>query len=767
MSKPSLKINDSLLGDNSAPQRVDVQVTPVFSAMANSRLRFLLLRGGAGSSKSYSICQHLTLKFLQEKKKKILILRKSLPYLRVSTYLMMKEVAKELGVLERIAEEKVLLNWTYKDNLIHFGSLDDPEKIKCYHPDTEILTNKGFVNITKIKKGDMVATMNPATLKAEYASVKKTFVYDYNDYLYSPESATGVRDSHVGFAVTNEHKMIASTKDNRRFRRIKITNLEGKRFYVPRAADWKGSKPKTFTIPKWKDNDDSADKNWSWDDGRKNRTFDIVPWLKFLGWYLSEGSLYSKGWTIIISQTGKNEQNREEIKKVIDELGYKWWDNEDSIYLCGIDLYKYLESLGRYCYEKRIPREVLELDKSLLVHLLDALVKGDGTKNSETNSVYYTTSIGLVDDVSELAIKIGLIPLVRDGKITEYQYDNARPFWIVGITGPNRSKDTAVSKLKKIRYTGKVYCLTVEPYNTVMIRYNNRVMWCGQSSDWSYIWMEEATEFTYRDFMLLKTRLRTKTVDKIPNQMLLSFNPTDESHWIKTELIDKAMRGVGEIHSTYLDNPFLDDDYIADLEEIIKQDRNFYRIYALGEWGKLDNLIYSNWDVVPDLWPDNISDTIFGIDFGYNAPSVLVMIGLKDKDVYEKQLIYKSHLTNQMLIDEMKRVVPVEMRKKCSFYADTAEPDRIEEIKKAGFNIKPANKKIKEGIDFIKMLRVHISESSGDIIKEKRAYSWRTDRKGNVLDEPIGFLDHAQDAERYAIYTHLRGSRDYTIRWLS
>ena len=64
-----------------------------------------------------------------EKKKKILILRKSLPYLRVSTYLLMKELAQSFGVVNRIEEEKVLMNWNYKNNLIHFGSLDNVEKI--------------------------------------------------------------------------------------------------------------------------------------------------------------------------------------------------------------------------------------------------------------------------------------------------------------------------------------------------------------------------------------------------------------------------------------------------------------------------------------------------------------------------------------------------------------------------------------------------------------------------------------------------------------
>ena len=131
MSKPALKFDtDSLLNDAVVPQRVEIQATPVFTKTLELDARIVLERGGAGSGKSFAVGQILLSKFLQEKKKKILILRKSLPYLRVSTYMMMKEIARSFGVEHRIEEEKVLLNWTYRDNLIHFSSLDNPEKIK-------------------------------------------------------------------------------------------------------------------------------------------------------------------------------------------------------------------------------------------------------------------------------------------------------------------------------------------------------------------------------------------------------------------------------------------------------------------------------------------------------------------------------------------------------------------------------------------------------------------------------------------------------------
>jgi len=44
-----------------------------------------------------------------------------------------------------------------------------------------------------------------------------------------------------------------------------------------------------------------------------------------------------------------------------------------------------------------------------------------------------------------------------------------------------------------------------------------------------------------------------------------------------------------------------------------------------------------------------------------------------------------------------------------TIYADSSEPARIEEISRAGFDIRPADKSVKDGIDFCKRRKVHVS----------------------------------------------------------
>jgi len=86
-------------------------------------------------------------------------------------------------------------------------------------------------------------------------------------------------------------------------------------------------------------------------------------------------------------------------------------------------------------------------------------------------------------------------------------------------------------------------------------------------------------------------------------------------------------------------------------------------------------------------------------------------------------------------------------------YADSAEPDRIEQIRKAGYNVHPAKKDVAAGIDYVKSLNLVITSSSSNVIGEIRTYKYMERKDGSVIDEPVPFNDHALDALRYALFT--------------
>ena len=267
-----------------------------------------------------------------------------------------------------------------------------------------------------------------------------------------------------------------------------------------------------------------------------------------------------------------------------------------------------------------------------------------------------------------------------------------------------------------------------------------------KSSEFNYIWIEEATEFEFEDYLQLKLRLRRAT--NSVNQMFLTFNPV--AGWTQKQFFEQESDDVAILHTTYLDNPFLDIEYTKMLELLKDQDEAYYQIYTLGQFAILKNKIYSNYQIVSKM-PGSFDEIIYGVDFGYNNPSVILEIGLKDDNIYITKELYETRLTNEELIEKLKYFVK---NKNAEIYADSAEPARIEEISRAGFNIYPAKKDIKNGIDFIKRKKIYIHETCTNTIKEIQSYKWKEKKDGEILDEPVKFLDHAMDALRYAVYTH-------------
>ena len=278
----------------------------------------------------------------------------------------------------------------------------------------------------------------------------------------------------------------------------------------------------------------------------------------------------------------------------------------------------------------------------------------------------------------------------------------------------------------------------------------------------NYIWVEEATDIEYTDYLQLNLRLRRVNVNPgWKNQIFLTFNPIDEHHWLVQHFVrGKPDDNVLVHHSTYLDNPFLDEEYVQELIDLAEKDINFYRIYTLGEPGVLTNKIYHNYVTVPrESWPIvHSSEKVYGIDFGFTRPSSVISLIFADGDaVYVKEELYQTHLTNSDLIEKLKEIDPA---KRGLYYADSAEPDRIEEIRQAGFNIHPAFKSIKLGIDRVKRRKLYIHEDSVNTLKEINNYKYREDRDGSALEEPVQFQDHAMDSLRYGIASY---EEDYEL----
>ncbi len=274
-----------------------------------------------------------------------------------------------------------------------------------------------------------------------------------------------------------------------------------------------------------------------------------------------------------------------------------------------------------------------------------------------------------------------------------------------------------------------------------------------------YLWMNEANEFSVEDFEQLNMRTE--------KQVFMDYNPSHLFHWIYDRL--QTRKDCIVIPSTFLDNPFLSQELVKEIENYKDKDQNYWRIYGLGLRGVTETLIYTHWQYC-DVLPENPDKRMFGLDFGFNNQTALVEVDEKDKDYYWHELLYEKYITNADLIrtesEAIEKGKPLgKLHKlvnegKLSYndiiYADSAEPGRIEEIMQAGFNVVPAFKtEIKNGVDIIKSHKFFITKESINLSKEAKSYSWKT-KDGKPLEEPVKENDHLLDAGRYAIITDLK-----------
>jgi phage terminase large subunit len=297
------------------------------------------------------------------------------------------------------------------------------------------------------------------------------------------------------------------------------------------------------------------------------------------------------------------------------------------------------------------------------------------------------------------------------------------------------------------------------------------------------IWIEEATELTANDYRQLRLRLRKPIATYL--QIVLSYNPVSKQAFTykmfylgdgkpKTYRVRKSITfpdGTTEnyyvtvLHSTYKDNiKHLPRSYVAELEGMKDEDYFYYRVYALGEYADLLTTIYRNIEIVRSI-PDLEFEPIFGgLDFGFNHPMVLLDVYKFNKEVYLKCRYFETGKTTMDLKEYLTKIKYDPRRK---IYCDSAEPDRIEVLRKKGlsgtdgqplsaFNALPAvkgNNSVLDGIDYLKTLHIKLLESDYEVVAQFQGYKWQEDKEGNVIDKPAKFNDDAPDAGRYPLWS--------------
>lgn len=272
-------------------------------------------------------------------------------------------------------------------------------------------------------------------------------------------------------------------------------------------------------------------------------------------------------------------------------------------------------------------------------------------------------------------------------------------------------------------------------------------------------WLEEATEFSLDDFSQVNLRVRDPKAED--QEIILSLNPVSKANWCYLHFfaenpeLEEFRQTVRIVHTTYKDNPHLPEAYVQALLMMKATNEVYYKIYALGEFGSLDKLIYNNWQKM-DFDPDKIKgQPLCGLDFGYtNDPTAFTYSIL----VPEEQRIYickewgGTGYLNDAIADRIKEMGFA----KSIICADSAEQKSIDEIKRLGVpRIKPCVKgkgSVLQGIQKLQQYELVVHPSCKNVIEELENYAWKKDRQTNeYINEPAEGYDHYMDSLRYSL----------------
>lgn len=256
------------------------------------------------------------------------------------------------------------------------------------------------------------------------------------------------------------------------------------------------------------------------------------------------------------------------------------------------------------------------------------------------------------------------------------------------------------------------------------------------------LFINEANNIAYNIADQLITRTR--------KFVFMDWNPSEE-FWFYTEMKDKR-KDLDFITLTYKDNEALDQITIDEIESH-KHNKNWWKVYGLGQLGELEGRIYTGWQIIDEI-PHEARLEVYGLDFGYSVdPTVIEAIYYYNGGYIIDEITYQKGLSNRSIADILTA------KPSALVVADGAEPKSIDEIASYGVNIIAAEKgpgSVYQGIQFVQDQKISVTKRSVRTIKAYRNYMFKVDKNGNVINDPddaVHEWSNPMDAIRYALST--------------
>lgn len=257
------------------------------------------------------------------------------------------------------------------------------------------------------------------------------------------------------------------------------------------------------------------------------------------------------------------------------------------------------------------------------------------------------------------------------------------------------------------------------------------------------LFVNECNNVGYEAYDQLEVRTR--------EVVFLDWNPTNE-FWFYTDLLPSRKKDIDYVTLTYRDNEALEPAVVESIESR-QGNLTWWTVYGLGQLGAAEGRIYKDWKVIDEI-PHEARLERWGLDFGYtNDPTAIVGVYYWNGGYVLHEACYQKGMSNRAIYGQFENLDLALVK------ADSAEPKSIDDLRLMGLNVLSATKgagSVARGIQLVQDARIFVTKDSVNLLKEYRSYMW--DENAGDKRTPLGGLDHALDALRYA-FDSLQGMR--------
>jgi predicted phage terminase large subunit-like protein len=354
----------------------------------------------------------------------------------------------------------------------------------CLTPDHDVLTRRGWIPIAGLLPGD--AVLARIGNKAQFRTVRSLEAFDYEGEIVDIFQRRGISGR-----MTPNHRVLVQRQDERKsLGFVRADHLQKTIQMVPRLAVLE--RPDNHTpiafAPLRRSQGMGSNQNSVISCGRD-------AWLRFLGWYLSEGSTSNMRASPIvrIAQTkpapGLDDVMRNLPWRASPEKRGGWR-------VCSRQLAEVLMPLGD-TYTKRVPRWIMGCSPRQIRLFLDAFISGDGHRDDSGGVQIGLANRGLRDDIHELCVLAGFVATASDG------LDSTKKFASYRLCISRDGRSTTMVRPRSVTrfpYKGKVYCPIVDcpdlpdftrggygrprvPGGNFLVRHRGRVHFTGNTAE--------------------------------------------------------------------------------------------------------------------------------------------------------------------------------------------------------------------------------------------------------------------------------------------